>query len=81
MLRKIASQDWEYALLEDEQGEKFMDVVCGTVGLWNRRVRLTPEEYARAIAGGVAVRDLVRKVRNEPHTFAGRYQDGVPFGN
>jgi len=78
----LRSVDWEYALLEGEGDERFIDVLCGTIGMFARRVRLRPDEYQRAVEDEEYARELTLSIRREPSKFEGRYHDNPehPFG-
>jgi hypothetical protein len=75
-MNRIKSKDWEYDLFQ-EGDSYFVDVVCGTVALYNRRVTLTSDEARRAETDESYLIELVNSVRRDPSRFAGRYVDGV----
>jgi hypothetical protein len=77
-MNRIKSKDWEYDLFQ-EGDAYFIDVVCGTSALYNRRVTLTFDEASRAGADDSYLRALVNDIRRDPSRFIGRYVDGVPL--
>jgi hypothetical protein len=75
-MKRIKSKEWEYDLFQEKQ-DHYIDVVCGTSALFNRRVQLTSDEAARAAGDEAYLHELVNAIRRDPSQFAGRYVDGI----
>jgi hypothetical protein len=71
-METLAQGAWDYTLFQD--GERIvLDVVCGTVGIFNVAVELTAEERRVWETEGMpGLRFLVRAIRDNPPAFADR---------
>jgi len=69
----LVSQEHMYALTEDEEGAKFLEVVCGGVAMENVVVRLTDQELsAYESEGRQSLGRLARKVAKQRSSFSDR---------
>ncbi len=72
MKKVVAQGAWEYTLF-DVDGRLILEVVCGTVALFDMTIELNAEERAAWEANGVAgVLPLVAKVRDDPERYRPR---------
>ena len=61
----LLSEPWSYDLIETGPGELDLVVVCGSVGLYEVVMRLTPAEHDAWLAEGAPfVRTVVEDIRN-----------------
>ena len=68
-MRELARETWSFILYEHE-GRLLLNVVAGTVGLFEVLVELTAEERAAWERDGVAgVQPLVRAIQGSPRSF------------
>jgi hypothetical protein len=73
MKLRHSSPEHEYDLFEEPNGSLVLSVLCGTVGLYEARVRLNEEEMSRYRAEGVAfLDDLASRIRKEESIFKSR---------
>ncbi len=64
-------------MLFDDEGVQYLSVVCGSVGLYNVDICLTPEESASVTCDGTGVvAALARTVMLKPSAFQARHVDG-----
>ncbi len=71
--RMILEEPWSFSFWEEPDGALVLEVLCGTVGVFEVRVRFTEEQrsaYAREGAG--FVRRLARAVKDAPDAFLPR---------
>lgn len=72
---RLHTETWSWTLDRTEAGP-LLSVVCGTVGLYERSILLTPEEFTIWENDGPAgLEPLVEAIRNDVTGtgFAGRY--------
>lgn len=71
-METLAQGSWDYTLFQD--GDRILlDVVCGTVGIFNVAVELTAEERRVWEAEGMnGLRFLVDAIRDNPMAFMER---------
>jgi hypothetical protein len=68
-----SSREHEYDLFEELDGSLVLSVLCGTIGLYEARVRLTGEELSRFRTEGVVfLDDLASRIRKEEPGFRER---------
>ncbi len=68
-----SSQQHEYDLLEEPNGSLVIVVLCGTIGIYEARVRLNEEEVRRYQAEGTEfLDDLATRIRKEESRFKAR---------
>ena len=68
----VRNQDWMYELYE-EGGSHFLSVMCGGIGMYERVVKLTPDEMERYRSqGNHVLDDLRRRIATGDDMFAGR---------
>jgi hypothetical protein len=73
MKLKYSSQQHEYDLFEEANGSLLISVLCGTIGLYEARVRLNAEEVDRYQREGVEfLDDFVARIRKEESKFKSR---------
>jgi hypothetical protein len=69
----ILEEPWSFSFWEEPDGALVLEVLCGTVGVFEVRVRFTEEQrsaYAREGEG--FVRRLARAVKDAPDAFLPR---------
>jgi hypothetical protein len=66
----IAQEQWAWTLFQEE-AEFFLSVLCGTVGLYEVVLKLSPSEATMA-SNREALNELASKVRSQPKSFAHR---------
>ena len=72
-MKTLYVEPWAYEVLLDEvTGEYFIDVLCGTVGMYNVRLKLTDEEVEAFGVDSTALEYLADRVRYSPQAFADR---------
>lgn len=72
---RLHTETWSWTLDRTDDGLR-LSVVCGTVGLYERDILLTPEEIALWERNGPSgLEPLVEAIRNDAKgtDFAGRY--------
>ncbi len=78
----LHDETWSWTL--ESLGEQFvLTVVCGTVGLYNRTLVLSPVESERWEQGGpAALKPLVEAIRNDVTgaAFGDRYRRDLTWG-
>ena len=57
---------------EGVTGRYFLDVLCGGVGMFERRLEMNPEEIGWFLHDHQQMKTLVRQVRAWPDRFEGR---------
>ncbi|MBK7393373.1 MAG: hypothetical protein IPI64_08745 [Chloracidobacterium sp.] len=73
MLTKIAEENWFYILEhDDETGECFLDVVCGTVGVYTIKIKLNDHEVEAYKTDAASIKDLANSITNSPTAFLDR---------
>lgn len=72
-VKRIFEKPWLYDVVVDERtGAYFLDVVCGGVGMYVVRIRLTPEEIEDFKRNETSLDGLARQVSYDPDRFAER---------
>ena len=73
MKLKYRNREGEYDLFEESDGSLVISVVCGTIGLYEARVRLNDEETRRYQEEGEAyLDDLATRIRKEESKYKSR---------
>lgn len=68
-MQKLAEGHWDYIVWEHE-GRLFLDVLCGSVGLFDVVIELNEEERALWEREGVAgVMPLIHSIRYSPQRY------------
>lgn len=71
-MQRVAEASWEYIVWEHE-GRLFLDVLCGTVGIFDVVIELNEEERRTWETLGVAgIKPLIESIRNTPERYFGR---------
>jgi hypothetical protein len=71
--RMILEEPWSFSFWEEEDGALVLEVLCGTVGMFEVRVRFSDEQRAAyAHEGEAFVRRLARAVNDAPDAFLPR---------
>jgi hypothetical protein len=71
--RMILEEPWSFSFWEEADGALVLEVVCGTVGMFEVRVRFSDEQRATYAREGEAfVRRLARAVNDAPDAFLPR---------
>jgi hypothetical protein len=72
-MTQLASDPWHFILWEHD-GRLYLDVLCGTVGLYETVLELTPAERAAWESGGIdALRALATQVSSRPSAWRHRH--------
>ncbi|PPJ42862.1 hypothetical protein C0063_06330 [Pseudoxanthomonas sp. KAs_5_3] len=72
-MRVIAEESGSWMLF-DNDGDLYLSVLCGTVGLYSVDLHLTPEESEQiSCRGTVYAADLARLVRHNPTSYHERH--------
>jgi hypothetical protein len=78
-MKKIAESSWEYTVYEHE-GRIFLEVLCGTVGMYEVAIELNAEERAEWESKGAAgILPLVEQVRYDSLSFDRRKVELPPL--
>jgi hypothetical protein len=73
MKARYSSEQHEFDLFEEPNGSLVISVLCGTVGLYEVRVRLNEDEIGRYQAEGVeSLDDLATRIRKDESKFKSR---------
>ncbi len=71
--RMILEEPWSFSFWEEADGALVLEVLCGTVGTFEVRVRFSDEQRAAyAHEGEAFVRRLARAVNDAPDAFLPR---------
>ncbi len=69
-----SSSNLEYDLFEDDNGSFVISVLCGTIGLYEARIRLSQEEIEQYRQEGIDFLDrLALNIRKEESKFRSRF--------
>ena len=72
-MKEIAKKDWEYTLVQDNDGAYVLAVVCGTIAVYTLEIRLNASETAEYLKKGIKyLEGLVNQVRSSPASFQDR---------
>ncbi len=72
-MEEIIKKNWNYILYKTD-GEYFLSVVCGTVAIFDRNIRLYPDELQKYVQHGEKYTDeLARKICYSPDSFSNRH--------
>jgi hypothetical protein len=69
-LVKVAQKPWKYTLYRDDDGACILSVLCGTVGMFELNLPLTPAEAASAAADPDWLARRAEEVASDPDRFA-----------
>jgi len=70
-MEQLADRTWSWTLFRRDDGSLSLLVVCGSVGIYEIEVALTPAQAEAWQADGEAVlEEIAREVRNRPHHYA-----------
>ena len=69
-LVKVAQKPWKYTLYRDDGGAYILSVLCGTVGMFELNLPLTPAEAASAAADPDWLARRADEVASDPDRFA-----------
>ena len=73
MKLKHSNQQQQYDLFQESNGSLVISVLCGSIGLYEARIRLNDEEVSRYETEGVAfLDDLAARIRKEESSFKPR---------
>lgn len=71
-MKEIYKKNWVYSFYENN-GKYFVDVLCGTVGMYNLLVQLNDIEIESYVKYGITYIDsLVKKIQENPSAFSYR---------
>lgn len=69
----LVNEKHEYDLLQDESGSLIISVLCGSIGLYDVRIRLNDEELAQyEDEGETFLTRFATTIRKEESSFKGR---------
>jgi len=71
MMREILRKE-DYSLYEDEKGDLWIEVVCGSIGLYEVRVKLLPEEVEKYKADPEFLEELASLIARNPEEYEKR---------
>lgn len=73
-MRELTKSAWNYTLFDNEQGDFLFTVLCGSVGLYEISIRLTPAETAQYEKDGTTYLDtLADTIRSNEAAFWPRH--------
>jgi len=79
MKKVTATPSWGVTIIEDDAtGEVSLQCVCGGIGMYYRRVILTPEEAEELRAGSFDFDRMVREVCRETELVRERLVPSIP---
>ena len=61
-----------YTLYEDEKGQKWIEVLCGSIGLYEVLVKLLPEEVEGFRKSKSFLNDLAFQISKNPEKYKNR---------
>lgn len=72
-MKEITKKNWEYTLLQDDDGVYVLSVLCGSIGLYELEIKLNATETSKYLEKGLEyLEGLVKQVRNSPSSFQDR---------
>lgn len=72
-MKELAKESWNYSLSESESGDFIFNVVSGSVGLYEIKIALTPDEINRYTKEGNSYLALLaNEIRSNESTFQAR---------
>lgn len=72
----LEDEHYFYSLwLDESTGDKYLEVVCGTVAIFTVTVRLTPDELQRTDADPSFARVLAQRIVDSPSSYTVRRVD------
>ncbi|SFD63983.1 hypothetical protein [Spirosoma endophyticum] len=72
-MKELAKESWNYSLLESESGDFIFNVVSGSVGLYEIKISLTPDEIRRYTKEGNSyLAILANEIRSNESNFQTR---------
>lgn len=75
-MKELAKESWNYSLLESESGDFIFNVVSGSVGLYEIKISLTPDEISRYTKEGNSYLALLaNEIRSNESDFQARKVD------
>lgn len=73
MLKTIAEETWFYILEhDDETGEYFLEVACGTVAIYTIKIKLNEEEVKEYLKNPNDIRVLAYRICDYPKEYLDR---------
>ena len=72
-MKELAKESWNYTLSENESGDLIFNVVSGSVGLYEIKIRLTQDEascYKKE--GNTYLANLANEIRSDESRFNSR---------
>lgn len=71
-------ENWSWVFFEEE-GEKYLEIVCGTVGLYTVIIKLNDTEIEEYLSKGISfIKGLTANIQSKPDSYKTRF---VKFEN
>ncbi|MBK7704872.1 MAG: hypothetical protein IPN69_13430 [Acidobacteria bacterium] len=71
-MQVLASEHYFFDAWREDNGECFLEVLCGTVAIYTIKIKLTPEEIAAFERDPSTLRSLADAVSYSPSSFLDR---------
>jgi|JI9StandDraft_2_1071091.scaffolds.fasta_scaffold68060_2 hypothetical protein len=72
-MKILGLKNWSWIFFEDED-EKYLEVVCGTVGLYTVIIKLNETEIEQYFSKGILfIEGLTKSIQSKPDSFKDRF--------
>jgi hypothetical protein len=72
-MKELEKEDWNFVLSEGESGDFIFNVVSGSIGLYEIKISLTPDEINQYKKEGTTyLAALANEIRNDESRFQSR---------
>ncbi|MCD2258409.1 hypothetical protein [Psychroserpens luteolus] len=74
----ILKEDWSYTLEKTKSESYILTVVCGSIGIYEIKIALNPEEIQKFITHGESyIVQSVRNIQESPSKYTHRHIDNT----
>jgi hypothetical protein len=69
---RLIIKEYDYALYEDENNELWIEVLCGSIGMYEVLVKLNPDEIIQYKKDKSFLQNLAWNISRDPEKFINR---------
>jgi hypothetical protein len=68
-MKIIREKSWNYTIYENDNGEVYLEVLCGTSALYEIKILLSKDTFEKILKDEQYIDKLVEEIRYSPHKF------------